>query len=199
MDGSILPKEIEIEFKNSLTKQQYEGLLSHFNIVPSQIHHQVNHYFDTPDWQIKNLQSGLRIRQIGDYYELTLKEKSAAHTHLETTNELTQSEAEDFMNNGVIQAPDVEARLKALNIVASKLQLFGSLATDRVEIEYEGGLLVLDHSFYLQHDDYEVEYEAKEEQQGMVIFDQFLKQHSIEKKVTPKKIARFMNALHQKG
>lgn len=194
-----MTKEIEIEFKNSLTKAQYEALLSYYQIEQNQIHHQVNHYFDTKDWHVKNLSSGLRIRQIDDYYECTLKEKSSTHTHIETTNELTKEQADEMIQQGIIHAKDVLARLKQLNIPIDALELFGTLATDRVEIEFEGGLLVFDHSFYLQQDDYEVEYETKDEQDGLVIFNRFLNTHQIEKMVAPKKIARFMNALQKKG
>ncbi len=194
-----MTKEIEIEFKNTLTKQQYEALLAHYKISSKQIHHQVNHYFDTPDWQLKNLNSGLRVRTINDYYECTLKEKSSTNIHLETTNELTASQAHEMLHNGVIHAAEVYERLQQLGIAINSLKLFGSLATDRVEIDFQGGTLVFDHSFYLQQDDYEVEYETNDEQLGYVIFEQFLAQHHIEKKSAQKKIARFMNALQQKG
>ena len=39
--------EIEIEFKNMLTKEQYDLLLQHFHIQPEQIKYQVNYYFVT--------------------------------------------------------------------------------------------------------------------------------------------------------
>ncbi|UZN00165.1 CYTH domain-containing protein [Lysinibacillus sp. MHQ-1] len=77
--------------------------------------------------------------------------------------------------------------------------MFGSLTTDRVEIPYKEGLLVFDHSYYLQCDDYEVEYEAKDAIKGKAIFDEFLQQHGIQKQETDKKIARFMKALQQQN
>ena len=52
-----MSQEIEIEFKNLLTKAQYEQLLEVFSISASQIHRQVNHYFDTPDQHLKKLSS----------------------------------------------------------------------------------------------------------------------------------------------
>ena len=72
-----MSQEIEIEFKNMLTKEQYESLLQHFHVQPEQIKYQVNHYFDTESWQLKQLMSGLRIRQIDNYFECTLKEKTS--------------------------------------------------------------------------------------------------------------------------
>lgn len=193
-----MAQQLEIEFKNLLTKQQYEKLLQTFQIPKDAIQTQTNHYFDTPTNALKNLMSGLRIRQIGSYYECTLKEKSDAHTHLETTDSLTAEQAEQMLRGKGFFAPEVEKRLSFHNIPINKLTLFGSLTTDRVEIPYKDGLLVFDHSYYLQCDDYEVEYETNDVKKGNEVFNEFLRQHNIEKQKTDKKIARFMKALHAK-
>ena len=194
-----MTQEIEIEFKNMLTKEQYEGLLLHFHIQPEQIKYQVNHYFDTEEWHLKQLMSGLRIRQISNHYECTLKEKTTDNTHLETTDLLTKEQAEQLLNGAPFNTQFVEMRLKALQIPIDQLKLFGSLATNRVELNYKGGILVFDHSIYMEQNDYEVEFEAIDEATGQIIFNEFLATHRIEKNSAPKKIARFMNALQQKG
>lgn len=193
-----MAQQIEIEFKNSLTKEQYEQLLSTFNVTPEQIHLQANHYFDTPDFQLKDLHCGLRIRQIDHYYECTLKERSAEHEHLETTDVLNKQQALIMLEGGELLAPSVEQRLSHLQINKSALNIFGSLATNRVEIPYKEGTLVLDHSFYLQHEDYEVEYETNDIKRGYTIFSNFLKEHGIPIQPADKKIARFMKALAEK-
>ncbi|OXS77108.1 CYTH domain-containing protein [Lysinibacillus sp. KCTC 33748] len=190
-----MAQQIEIEFKNLLTKEQYEYLLQEFNISENAIHRQTNHYFDTPSQAIRKRQSGLRIRQIDKYFECTLKEKNAEHAHLETTDELTAEQAEKMLANEDFYAQEVAKRLALFNIPLEKLEVFGSLTTDRVEIPYKDGLLVFDHSFYLQCDDYEVEYESKDAIKGNATFDEFLQQYGIEKRATDKKIARFMKAL----
>ncbi|UZN00933.1 hypothetical protein OL548_10215 [Lysinibacillus sp. MHQ-1] len=46
---------------------------------------------------MRKLQSGLRIRQIGEYYECTLKEKNTEHAHLETTDQLTAAQAQKML------------------------------------------------------------------------------------------------------
>ena len=168
-----MTQEIEIEFKNLLTKQQYEQLLQEFHISQNAIHRQTNHYFDTPNQAIRKLQSGLRIRQIGNYYECTLKEKNAEHAHLETTDKITAIEAQQMLDGKGFYAQEVAKRLALHHIPLEQLHVFGSLTTDRVEIPYKEGLLVFDHSFYLQCDDYEVEYEAKDAIKGNIIFDSF--------------------------
>lgn len=194
-----MSQEIEIEFKNMITKEQYESLLHHFHVQPEQIKHQVNHYFDTESWHLKQLMSGLRIRQIGDRYECTLKEKTTDNAHLETTDSLTQEQAEQLLNGAPFNTQFVVKRLNALDIPIDQLKLFGSLATNRVELNYKSGKLVFDHSIYMQQNDYEVEYEAVDETTGQIIFNEFLATHQIQKNNAPKKIARFMKALQQKG
>ncbi|MFF5996971.1 CYTH domain-containing protein [Lysinibacillus sp. KU-BSD001] len=192
-----MSQQIEIEFKNLLTKEEYNRLLTYFNIQPEQIVRQENHYFDTPSYHLKNAWSGLRIRVLPDHIECTLKERSSEHAHLETTDALTADMAAQMIRGLTFAAPSVEQRLLHMNVPLTELQLFGSLITNRVEIDYEGGTLVLDHSFYLQCEDYEVEYETTDEQKGLAIFEQFLTEHNIEKRYAKKKIARFTDALAQ--
>ena len=194
---AFMSQQMEIEFKNLLTKEEYTRLLTFFNIVPEQIIKQENHYFDTPHYDLKNASSGLRIRVLPHRIECTLKERSSENAHLETTDPLTADVAAQMIRGLTFEAPSVEQRLLEMNINKEELQLFGSLTTKRVELAYEGGLLVLDHSFYLQCEDYEVEYETNDEHTGFSIFEQFLTQHNIEKRYAKKKIARFAEALAQ--
>lgn len=195
-----MSQQIEIEFKNMLTKAQYEQLLLAFSVQPEQIFRQVNHYFDTPTQQLKNVKSALRIREFDSSIECTLKEKTSEHQHLETTDLLTREQADNMLAGLGIDAPHVKERLELFNVPTMDLHCYGTLTTDRVEIPYEGGLLVFDHSFYLHVDDYEVEYEANDEIVGKSVFSQFLKNHQIEPQAAPKKIVRFMTALtNQKG
>lgn len=193
-------QHIEIEFKNLLTKEQYEYLLQAFSIEPSQIMRQTNHYFDTPDQHLKKQASALRLRHLHNKIECTLKEKQSKHQHLETTDIITEQQAQAMLAGSPITAPSVTERLQLFEVPLDALQCFGTLTTDRVEIPYEGGLLVFDHSFYLQCDDYEVEYETNDESFGKNVFADFLSNYHIKPQPAPKKIVRFMTALqNQKG
>ncbi len=192
-----MSQEIEIEFKNLLTKEEYEHLLHHFAVRQEQIHRQENHYFDTHDYQLRNLKSGLRIRIFDDGSECTLKEQSAENIHLETTEPLSDQTASQMLQGTTFEAPAVEERLRRMGISVQDLQLYGTLKTYRAELAYHGGILVLDRSNYLQIEDYEVEYETNDEKLGSAIFDELLTAHQIEKRPTPKKIARFTAALQQ--
>ena len=192
-----MSQHIEIEFKNMLTKAQYDQMLRDFAVAPEQIIRQVNHYFDTPEQHLKTIKSALRIREFEQTIECTLKEKSSEHQHLETTDLLTREQADQMLAGNGIEAPHVKERLALFDIPLNDLQRYGTLTTDRVELPYEGGLLVFDHSFYLHCDDYEVEYETNNETFGNNVFQQFLAEFDIKPQQTPKKIARFMMALKQ--
>ncbi len=169
-------------------------------LIKNRLKRQINHYFDTPEWHLKKLSSGLRIRETPSKTVCTLKEKTSQHTHLETTDILTEEQASDMLKAKEFHAPSVLSKLKLLEVPVQELRVFGTLTTDRVEIPFEQGTLVLDHSFYLNCDDYEVEYETHDEKIGSTIFDNFLLKYEIEKRNTDKKIARFMKALYsQKG
>jgi len=85
-----------------------------------------------------------------------------------------------------------------LRVPVEELRLFGTLTTDRVEVPYEGGILVFDHSFYLHCDDYEVEYETKDSTLGKKLFLTFLRERKINIQTADKKIARFMKALQER-
>ncbi|KGR73692.1 CYTH domain-containing protein [Ureibacillus sinduriensis] len=195
-----MTQELEIEFKNVLTKQQYETLLKKFHVSNEMIVHQTNHYFDTKEFRLKELFSGLRIRVTNKKIVCTLKERTATNTHLETTDVITREQADLMLTGRGFFAESVKIRLSQLGVPVEHLHHFGTLSTERVEISHKGGTLVFDHSFYLNCDDYEVEYETNEENRGRKVFENFLKENDIPQKAADKKIARFMSALKmQKG
>jgi uncharacterized protein YjbK len=185
-----MSETIEIEFKNLLTKMEYEKLLKAFKVEDKQIISQTNHYYDTPDFTLKELGSALRIREKNDHYEMTLKQPAAVGL-LETTQYLSKDEYLDAIKNGILPKGIIHDRLEQLNISFNDLEYFGSLTTKRAELSYKEGLLVLDHSLYLNTEDYEVEYEVEDFQRGQTTFKELLEQFSIPIQITPNKIARF--------
>lgn len=68
-----MTQQIEIEFKNNLTKTEYTNLLKNLNLSENDCYTQENHYYDTTDWKLKNKHSALRIRLFTSSAELTLK------------------------------------------------------------------------------------------------------------------------------
>lgn len=186
----LMSETIEIEFKNLLTKVEYESLLKTFNVKEKDIVMQSNHYFDTPEFSLKNLGSALRIREKKNNFELTLKQPAAVGL-LETTQLLSANEFKAAIQQQIFPKGIVQERIEQLKIAFNKIVYFGSLTTKRAEFPYKEGLLVLDHSFYLNKEDYEIEYEVEDFQSGQLVFQGLLKQYEIPIRKTQNKIARF--------
>ncbi|WML27792.1 CYTH domain-containing protein [Neobacillus sp. OS1-33] len=185
-----MTQNIEIEFKNMLTKIEYESLLKYFKISQSQIFAQENHYFDTPDFALKSNNSALRIRKKGGTYEMTLKQPANVGL-LETNQVIGEEEVLMAIHQGILPTGIIRSLIEEYQISFSTIEYFGSLITERVELEYKQGLLVLDHSIYLSKEDYELEYEVEDYQFGEKIFLELLKQLKIPSRKTENKIVRF--------
>ncbi|KAA0546533.1 CYTH domain-containing protein [Bacillus sp. BGMRC 2118] len=185
-------QEIEIEFKNLLSKDEYQLLLSEYNIQNDDIISQQNHYFDTVSFALKENGAALRIRYKKETYTLTLKQPMTEGL-LETHQELSETEASAMLQGGPLLQGDIYTIIKDLNIDTSEIRYLGTLETKRVELPYENGLLVFDHSYYLNVEDYELEYEAKSYHEGKVQFEKLLTQHNIPARQTDNKIKRFFN------
>lgn len=194
-----MEQSIEIEFKNMLTQKEYQYLLEFFKITQDEIIIQENHYFDTAAFDLKNARSALRIREKQNQFEMTLKQPAEVGL-LETSQALTRKEAESAILFGKIPEGIIQQVLEGMNIPFAELEYFGSLITKRVEKKVNNGLLVLDHSQYLNKEDFELEYEVLDFEQGQKDFLTFLNDHGIPKRKTENKIMRFYNQkLHQKN
>jgi len=192
-----LSNQIEIEFKNLLTKEEFQNLCHAFSIRETDFHTQTNTYFDTPDFNLRDEKIGFRLRVLDGRNELTLKTPGLdAHTMVETTELISNEERSLILEQGFIETK----RFSSFSALPPLLHAFGSLKTNRTEFTYEGGLLVLDHSHYMQQEDFEVEYEVEEVELGRKRFLELLSKYDIPLRQTDKKIARFMKAaLKQRG
>lgn len=185
-----LNQEIEIEFKNLLTKDEFQQLLSHFSITEKAFKKQINYYFDTSQFLLKENNSALRIRFKNDKYTLTLKQPAAIGL-LETHQVLTEEQALLLLNDEQFPKGDIYDILNKEGISPSLVKFFGKLTTSRAELSYKNGLLVFDHSSYLDTDDYELEYEVADENSGQAHFHELLKDQAIPLRKTENKIMRF--------
>lgn len=189
-----MAQEIEIEFKNLLTQQEYHRLLSQIPF-PAYSDTQTNYYFETKDLALQQLGCALRIREKNGTYRLTLKEPHAQGL-LETHDFITKEEAEACFRGNMVEKPETSAQLHELGISLSSLSYFGSLKTERREVQKEDILLVLDYSTYNGTLDYELELEATSTKNGLAKFNELLTSYRIPKRDTPNKIKRFFSTLN---
>lgn len=191
-----MTQELEIEYKNLLTKDEYDQIMSAFSIKEDHIISQENHYFDTANFSLKSNHSALRIREKNGAYTLTLKQPATVGL-LETHQKLSVEDAKAMLSGGKLVEGQIKQIISNLTINPDEIEYFGSLTTNRVEFEYQNGLLVLDTSFYLNQIDYEVEYEVTDEKEGKLVFIEFLKSFNIPIRQTANKIQRFYQMKQQ--
>jgi uncharacterized protein YjbK len=186
-----LHQEIEIEFKNLLTEQEYNLLLEQLKIRSETANKQVNYYFDTADMLLKEHKSALRIRKKGREYVLTLKEPHPDGL-LETHQKCTETEAINAMETGDIPQGQVTEQIRRLTSVSeAQFNYIGELSTKRLEIHEPDGLIVLDKSEYLGKVDYELEFETSARTAGEAAFKRLLNDYGIPQRKTKNKIERF--------
>lgn len=187
-----MSQTIEIELKNILTNQEFLKLVNFFRFNESDFFSQENHYFDTKDFSLKKAGCALRIRKKENQYELTLKQPFSDGL-LETNENVSEEMAKNMFDTGKVKVEAIRKLLVDMDIEPNLMQYFGSLTTKRAETEYKDGLIVLDHSFYLNKEDFEIEYEVSNRKKGMEIFSELLLQLEIPIRKTDNKIMRFYN------
>jgi uncharacterized protein YjbK len=183
-----MAQEIEIEFKNLLTKDEYEIMYSYFRSSPHQIMTQVNHYFDTQDHSLKHAGCALRVRIKDECYFLTLKEPQAIGL-LETTDELSKREYEELLHTHQVNSPHVLHQLNQLNITSPILPI-ASLETKRLETTFMDQLIALDASTYYGMTDYEIELETQDPPIGEQVFKDLLTNFQVPRRPAMNKIKR---------
>ncbi|MBZ5751880.1 CYTH domain-containing protein [Metabacillus rhizolycopersici] len=185
-----MSQEIEIEFKNLLTEAEFLKIKAAFQIEDNEFILQENHYFDTPQFSLKELEAALRIRKKLEHFVMTLKEPAKVGL-LETHQMITEEVASEMIKTGKLVKGQIVERLFHLGVDANKMTYFGTLATIRAEKKYRNGLLVLDHSNYLTVEDYELEYEVQNEVEGKMDFQTLLNELDIPIRHTKNKVRRF--------
>ena len=86
---------------------------------------------------------------------------------------------------------EIIAELERMNVKIKTPMLIQKIETLRHEVTLEEGLLVLDETTFINDIvDYELEFETKDYQTGLVAFEKLLAENNIEKSPAKPKIAR---------
>jgi len=189
-------QNIEIEYKNLLTKNEYKRLLSALPF-PEKGMKQINYYFETADLQLARKKCALRIREKNNKYTLTIKEPHPDGI-LETHATLTEEEAEQWIKGKPVLKPTIEQQLRSLQISPKELISYGNLTTFRRSILIDRCELVIDHSKYNDRHDFELELEAPDQKTGKALFQNILKTYNIQQRKVKNKIERFFSTLPDK-
>ena len=193
-----MSKNLEIEYKTLLSKENFFRVSDYFQLKESDFFVQVNTYFDTSDLQLKQRNSGLRIRTLPNEAELTLKIPDQVGL-LEITDSLTLQQAHQMIQSFVLpEHSEVLHKLNELTINTTALHSIGELKTKRAQKKLPQGLLALDESWYNNIHDFELELEVEDAFQGKKAFEQLLDTLSLTQTSAPNKIQRmFLSSTHQ--
>lgn len=181
----------EIEFKQLLSQSQYQSIYNKY-FPEMQPFSQTNYYIDTEQFDLRSHKSALRIRVKDDYYEMTLKvpaEVGLMEYNFET-HVIPELNKELVTNDLPLE---ITEQLNKMNVDVNQLVILGALTTSRLEKEVQGNLLVLDKSDYLNYQDYELEYEVEDYDDGLIQFKMILEAFDIKHETPENKVQRFFN------
>jgi uncharacterized protein YjbK len=187
-----MSQQLEIEFKNMLTKKEYVKLLKEFSINDNDIITQINYYLDSPQFSLMKAKCALRVREKNGNYKLTLKQP-VKEGILETNQLISKAEFSLIKEIGPIPDGAVKEVLMQIGIPLDDITFLGELKTNRVSFPYKDGILFLDHSSYFNKEDYELEYEVENRAIGNKVFLALLNSYHIPVRNTDNKISRFFS------
>lgn len=180
----------EVEYKLLVDADTFARIKAHF--APKITILQTNHYFDTPNLDLKAQSISCRVRQFADGAELTFKRKNGIANDEFTFDEIT-------LENALID-PRVKVLLAQWGI-QSPLVALGVLQTERNLVPLNYGDLCLDHNHYHGITDYELEYELTgDEKAGLGEFHEILAFFGLKwAKNAPAKVRRCVQAARASG
>lgn len=189
---------IEIEAKVLITKDSYEKVLEHFTHLISKQFTQINYYIDSEKETLRKHGVGLRIRQIYNSYEITLKTPMSEGL-LEKTESITLEQYNDMQEKRIFPDTKIKTFLIMLGFDVNELFILTTLKTLRSDIKMPTYSFSIDKNIYSNIVDYELEREGNNAQQALSDLIEICKDANIDYVVnTDSKEARALNVLNKK-
>ncbi len=154
----------EKEFKILLNKDQFITLLKQY--PKAEFKKQVNTYYDTKDFYIRNHIGAMRIREIDHQFIFTLK-----HRCQDGVQEYEVNVSEN--STTVFETEEISSLLNSLHI-DQPITKIASLTTYRALIPLGDAELCFDYSEYNGMCDFEIEYEYLRPHDGLAVFNEIL-------------------------
>mgnify|MGYP000922034674 FL=1 len=182
-------REIEIEFKNLLSEEQYLTLFKKYDLKNSKEIINKNFYYDDADEIFKKIGAALRIRYTNNKTEMTLKIKGKTQ-NVEINIPLDEKYPKEPTVLPVLPN-EIITELESMNVKIKTPMLIQKIETLRHEVTLNENLLVLDKTTFINDVvDYELEFETKDYEVGLVAFEKLLEENHIAKNPAKPKIAR---------
>ncbi len=187
-----MSRDLEIEAKYLVNQDDFQKLITYFNLKETDFVAQTNYYLDNKNLDlIRKHHMVFRLRNRGDYWEATLK--LPEYKHLVEINQRHVSVDIHTLDLNVLS--EIMPHLKKIAIDINSIQIQGSLTTKRARIKYQGGNLDLDISHYRDMVDYEVEYEVESnlDEAKRIVEELFTKNNITSYKLSIAKMKRCLN------
>ena len=188
--------EIEKEFKNLLTKEQYESIAGDYQSVFTKDVTQTNSYYDY-EGLLQQHKMALRIRIVEEKEtgEITLKIPQSSLEVLEFTEVLPVEILNQYNNDKQFTLPpSIQKALEEKGISLQSVMQTALLTTHRLEGALsENEWLVLDESHYNGKVDFEMEMEVRSLELGEPVFLGILAKYNIERRQAESKIKRALS------
>ncbi len=188
--------EIEKEFKNLLTKAQYEAIADDYQSVFTKDVTQTNSYYDY-EGLLQQHKMALRIRIVEgkETGEITLKIPQSSLEVLEYTEVLPVDILNAYNHDKQFALPtSLQETLENKGITLQTVNQTTLLTTHRLEGALsENEWLVLDESHYNGKVDFEMEMEVRSLELGEPIFLGILEKYRIERRQAESKIKRALS------
>lgn len=185
----------ERELKLILTQEQANQLINQISFKKPRI--QINTYYDSPDQFYKSQGIALRIRHIigeqgNDQWILTIKKPLDDITKYEYEKTITAHSLEDLAQE------DIDW-IQSYIPIPNNLQVLVSFKTERRIYDLDEAEISLDHTFFENSNDFEIEYEFKSNVASIDSFNSLLKPFGLEyQKNCRGKLARAIKDQKQK-
>lgn len=189
---------IEIEVKVLLLKDEYDTIIRELQLDKYRKVTQTNHYIDTKDSFLKKNGIALRVREKNEEFELTLK-TPLSEGLLEKHDRISWRDFDLLKDENVFPEGGIKKFLEILGVNIEDLSILTSLTTERIEIDYKGGILCVDKNHYSGMTDYELEVEFTSIEGARDLALQLLKECKINNSTfnTISKQNRALNALRK--
>ena len=188
--------EIEKEFKNLLTKEQYTSLVEDYKDVFTKDVTQTNSYYDY-EGLLQQHKMALRIRIVEEKEtgEITLKIPQSSLEVLEFTEVLPVDILNQYNNDKQFTLPrSIQKALEKEGISLQSVMQTALLITHRLEGALsENEWLVLDESHYNGNIDFEMEMEVRSLELGKPVFLGILAKYNIKRRQAESKIKRALS------
>lgn len=188
--------EIEKEFKNLLTKKQYEAIVGDYQSVFTKDVTQTNSYYDY-DGLLQQHKMALRIRIVEgkETGRITLKIPQSSLEVLEYTEVLPVDILNAYNHDKQFTLPtSLQEALENKGVTLQTVNQTALLTTHRLEGALsENDWLVLDESHYNGKIDFEMEMEVRSLELGEPVFLDILEKYKIERRQAESKIKRALS------